>query len=564
MGYVSLFTVSHLDEPRNHPHCIPKEDPKMKQKKSQQSVDSLLKSIVKDKLEEQIGEQMGGLPSASTQEELNQDEDDRPLDDVDFFEYCHQVFVISKGTPVTFFVKRDGEYLATIKSSTSNPVTWDVLRSKYGPGTYMVQARSGRGTFLKQQTMTLAEVPDDLTAANESDGLSGFPFGSQAPASSTSDIMPLIALMQQQNERADAQRREDRLADEARRREDREKSNDLYKLLIPALAPVVATFLTPKEKDNGSNMMLEFVKESQRNAQEQFKDILLRMERQNEKPKETGPSTMELMKMRDDAYKSGKDDQKEIYELVEEKAEIRAEELAEKLGDGEDSTITTLIKALGPSLATALTARGSATPVVDANQVPGLLPVMAAQTVETQSSTGEPLTPASLPEANERNQIQEIVVPFVIENLQKMAQEIPVDPKAAGKESLQLLKEKGFSQAQVVKSFPREYFFGLIANYGLPKELDPWFNDYYASIMEKPVTAPSRLRQRPKPTVVPSRLKTRAQVNEEQGHGNASIDGSDVRSSPGVNGDPVVLPPDGGSSRTQSRSDSESDHSLSR
>lgn len=508
----------------------------MKTKKSQratESVDSLLKSIVKEKFDDQMTERLGGIPSEATQEALNEDEEKQSLDDVDFFDYCHHVFVVGKGKPIIFFIKKDGEYLSTLKP----PLSWDALRTKYGAGTYMVQCKSvANGMFLKQQTMSLAEVPQEeaLSDTTSTEGFGGF--GGQA--SSGSDIMPIIAMMQQQNERADSQRREDRLADEARRREERETKNDLFKLLIPTLAPVLAVLIAPKDKDNTSTLMLDYIRESSRTAQDQIKDMILRMERMSEKPKDTGPSTMELMKMRDDAYKSGKDDQKEIYDLVEEKAEIRAEELAEKQENGEDSITTTLIKSLGPVLSTVLSQRAAATPQeVTQGFVPTQLEQPLATDAEPQTAAVQVAPPLQENANPEREAVSAIVIPFLVTNLQKMAANVEVDPKAAAKESLQLLKEKGFSQEQVVSLFTKKYLFEIVRSYSLPKALDPWFNDYYAAILDRSAPVPTRLRQRTKPQVVKA--------------GEVARDGGNTGHASGVSAD--ALSDNGGSARAHDR-----------
>lgn len=453
----------------------------------------------------------GGLPSNETESALAADERERPISDADFFDYCMMSFE-RQGKAICYYIKKNGKYLTTLKP----PCDWDKLRSLFGAGHYLVQCKDElTNAFLKQKSEVLDELPVQHTETTESSH--PFGFATQAPAN---DMTPILALMQQQNElranldreervRTEAQRREDRERDEARRREERESRNDLLKTLIPAAAPFLAALL-PK-KDDKLDTLVEFMKDSQRESRAQNEKMLERLERSmTDKKGDLDPLAM--IKLLNDAKKDGRQEMEELLDMVEERASRRAAEMGGG-GDGDESTLALLIKNLGPGLS-ALMAQSVAKPGI-AGALPEPVP---GDTIEATSAPVVEAAPPKTREDIDRDEILKALLPFFADQFTRMQSNHKVDPKPAAKESLALLKAKGYSQDRVIRVFTKDILFQVLRGYNIPKEYDSWFNQYYAALVVKESEAP--LRKKPdnvqpgdRTSVLPLRTDGKAKTN---------------------------------------------------
>jgi hypothetical protein len=443
-----------------------------------------------ESLAEHREEMQGGLPSQETESVLAQDEKERPIQDADFFDYCMMSFE-RQGKAICYYIKKNGKYLTTLKP----PCDWDKLRSLFGPGHYLVQCKDElSNAFLKQKSEVLDELPVQPSADS---GESSHPFGfaTQAPSN---DLTPILTLMQHQNEmraqqeredrqRDENRRREERQRDEDRRREERESRNDLLKTLIPAAAPFLAA-LMPKKDDHKLDTLVEFMKESSREARLANDKLLERLERtMQEKKGDLDP--LALVKMLNESKKDGRLEMQELLDMVEERAESRAAQMGG--GDGEESTLALLIKNLGPGLS-ALMAQSVAKPgTTAALPEPG---AVAGDAIEAQAEpvAAAPPPKPRTPDEVDQEQILAVVLPFFADQFARMQNNHKVEPKAAAKESLVLLKAKGFKQERVIQVFTKDILFKVLRSYQIPKEYDSWFNDYYAALVVKETEAPLR------------------------------------------------------------------------
>lgn len=501
-------------------------------KKNESLVDKVAAAAV-ERMDERIQERLGGMPAQDTQDNLDSDEIERPLTDTDFFDFCHHSFAL-KGEAIKYYVSKDGQYLTTLP----HPTSWDEIRKKYGAGVYKVQCKSvSTGAFKKQQTQILAELPEE-PVEEESQG-SGFGFG--MPQSGSSDFSAIIAMMNAQSERMEAQRREDREREREERRESRENFKNMLLSLAPIATPVVQALLTPKNKGSETELLLGFMRESTKTNQDQLKEMLTRIERMSESKKDTGPSTLELLEMQAKAEEKGERRAREMLEMVEERAEARAEEIAARSSGGEDESVTTmLIKTLGPALAQAFVqGKGLSAP-----QTAQSLPAPEAGESEEVVSNDEEAARIEAEQrakeqaamiAAQREKVIGIVSPDLVEALTQLGQGVKVDPAQVAKTSLGKLQAQGFTQPQVLDLFPKAMLDQMIRDYQLPNELKPWFNSYYAALSSRP-TVQSRIKpvvrgSRPGVNVSrDSRAHAPASPAPESANGGAVVEASVIRS----------------------------------
>lgn len=426
------------------------------------------------------------FPSQETEERLAQDETERPVNDADFFDFCTMSYE-RKGIPILFYIKKNGKYVTTLKP----PCNWDLLRKQFGPGHYAVQCKNElTNVYMKGKS----EVLDELPLQEADTPASDHPFGF-SPAAAP-DLSPFLAMMQSQNDqransdreqriRDEATRREDRDRDEARRREDREQRNSLITAIIPALTPLLAAFL-PK-KDDKLDTIVEFMKDSQRNQQSQNEKLLERLERAMNDPKKSDLDPLAMIKMLNEAKKDGRKEMEELLDMVEDRASRRAEEMSQSGGGGEESTLSLLLKNLGPVIAGAM-----------AKDAAGKIPPAQPEAVEAQTVT--PLEAVSAaPRARTKDDLDQeaifkVVLPFFSEQFVRIQGGATVDPKGASKETLELLKAQGFTRERVLKLFTKDVLFAVLKNYKIPKTYDSWFNEYYAALSEGSAPIPLRTR----------------------------------------------------------------------
>lgn len=488
-------------------------------------------------------ETLSGLPSRETEAALAKDEAERPMDPGQFFDFCRESY-IKAGRRVQFFIKKDGSYKTTYTPPMANQLTWELLRKKCGPGHFMVICQDATSKkYLKSTTLNVDDEPLEQT---DEPGFGLGDISSPAePASSGADLTTILALMQTQDDRRAQQAREDRLRDEDRRREekaeqderrrqDRESRNDLLKLLTP-LVPTVLAFILPKKDDT----LLMMMKENTDRQEAQNIRMMERLERASQVPPVAAPNPLELIKQLNDARKEGRAEMKELMEMVEEKAVERAEEMGGS-GEKDESSLALVLKSLGPVLG-AVIAQGKGAPALP--QEPQQLPeqdsgeVVSTQGPPAPNPSRQPLaadrgvkTPPSKKEI-EQAQILKIILPFLGEQFVRMNNGHTIIPEAAAKESLTLLKAQGFGPDRIASSFSLEAMIGVLRGYKIPKSYDPWFNQYYATLIVAEAPAAPRTR--------PGTLKA---AGRTQSHGHLTGEPGAVAPTPSKSSKVTILP----------------------
>lgn len=440
-----------------------------------------------------------GMPTPEEVAELAEQENTRPVDDVDFFDYIEESFV-KKGVRVEFSIRKDGNWLTTLRP----PLNFELLRKQCGSGHFVILAKNATTKkYIGQKTETIEEFQ-----VEESDSGDSSPFfGGRTEAMPDGGLTSIISLMQQQDQRRADQAREDRTReedrrrdererDETRRREERENRTTFLQTIMTAL-PGVLPLLLPKKDESP---FLEIMKDNMRNQELQNQRMMDRLEKLAAAPVAPQTSALDLIKQLNDARKDGREEMKELMEMVDEKAEIRAEELAASGGEKEDSTLTTMIKSLGPSLMALASSRGAPPALAPPEAAEGTEQVVESQPAQAPSSGAAPSRSATKKPSTKNEQDQaavlKIVLPFLGDQFVRMGQNHSIDPKAAARETLQLLKTKGFTQARVVELFSKEALMGVLRAYQVPKEYDPWFNGYYEALVLPETQAPLRDRSK--------------------------------------------------------------------
>jgi hypothetical protein len=462
--------------------------------------------------EARMEEVTGGLPSDDTQAQLTKDELERPIQDADFFDYCTMAYE-RKGRAIVFYIRRNGKYLTTVKP----PCNWDYLRDHFGAGHYQVQCKDETtNAFLKQKSEMLEEMPAPPVQVSAEAG-GAHPFGFGAPTAPANDgLTTLMAMIQTQNEQRAQADREERLRDESRRREDRERDeirrkeerdsrNDLLKTLITAATPLVIPLLTPKE-DKKLDTFMDFMKESRRDDQRNQEKLLERIERANDS-KDKGLDPLKLIEMLNKSKTEGRKEMEDLLDMVERRATERASQMG---GDEkEESTLALLIKNLGPGLAALMAQSGAAPALPQPAPQAETSTAENSEVIETTQAAPAPAARAKTRDELDQESILKVVFPFFGEQLVRMQNHHNVVPEAAARESLALLKSKGFPQERVLEVFSRKVLFDLLRGYGVPKEYDSWFNKYYAALSSESTEAPDRKSASVQPLTTRGKLKSR-------------------------------------------------------
>lgn len=469
-------------------------------------------------------EREGGLPTPQTEERLEAQEFQSPLadDDLDIFAWVER-HIERTGDGVRYYVYRNNELLTTL----SHPCSWEEIQSKLGGGHFRVQAKSATtGSYLKQERKSLAEPLLNRERASSV-------YEESAPEPQAPMVDQTLAYMMKMEEmrRADAREAEER-REEARRRDEERRAQEakekaasqqtLLATIAGILTPVIQQVLAPKHHENPeTKMMLEFLKETTRTQGEQMKEMMGELRRLAEGPKDKGMTTFELMKQLREAEKDGFERAKTMFDMIEVKAEERAEVLSEKGGEDSDDLAKTLIKsfapAVGPLLAQAARPELPA-PVTEhrANVTP--LPVRQAAPVQARPAqtapranlpktvevTGTPVNtvkPGSpIPQSRVgrggaaspggssdeasllRKRIEEIATPLFGNRLIEMGNTGQVyPPEAMAQEVIQACGAAGIPRDQLA-AFRLADLHEIIRKHGLPESVHPWFNQVYAHL----------------------------------------------------------------------------------
>lgn len=196
-----------------------------------------------------------------TDEEGDDEEEDlsKDIKNRDIFAYANDL--MNKGTPVRLQIKKNGQFLTTVKK----PYSEEQLQKEHGEGHYSVILRNDiKGTFIKQQSFSIAsppaqpaEVVQQQVAKQEEKLDRMFQTFSQMQASQTESQNALFERLLEEQRRREEEEKE-------RRREERELMKYNEQSNNSVLASVLQAALTPRESDSGGmSAMLQMMQNQQ-------------------------------------------------------------------------------------------------------------------------------------------------------------------------------------------------------------------------------------------------------------------------------------------------------------
>lgn len=183
----------------------------------------------------------------------------------DIFAYSNDL--MNKGTPVRLQIKKNGQFLTTVKK----PYSEEQLQRDHGEGHYSVILRNDiKGTFIKQQSFSIAapptqpaEIAQQQVAKQEEKIDKMFHTFSEMQAAQTESQNQLFERLLEEQRRREEEEKE-------RRREEREimKYNEQNNNNV--LASVLQAALAPRDNDGGSMSAILQVMQSQQNQTTQM------------------------------------------------------------------------------------------------------------------------------------------------------------------------------------------------------------------------------------------------------------------------------------------------------
>ena len=268
----------------------------------------------------------------------------------DIFAYSNDL--MNKGTPVRLQIKKNGQFLTTIKK----PYSEEQLQKDYGEGHYAVILRNDiKGTFIKQQSFSIAAPPQvqqqevvKLQQEKQEEKIDKmFQTFSQMQASQSDTQQQLFErLMEEQRRREDEEKE--------RRKEERELMKYNEQSNTSVLATVLQAALSNKGDDNNLSAILQvmqsqqsqttqMIMESNKNfmmmiqemrrdtqsmmekmtqmSQEQAREFRMQLSEMNNSGKGDNFDAIEMFKMLNDTRESGMNFGLKINELAKQIAE---------------------------------------------------------------------------------------------------------------------------------------------------------------------------------------------------------------------------------------------------
>lgn len=250
-----------------------------------------------------------------------------------------------------YAIYKNGE-LTTMKS---HPYSWEKIQKEMGGGHYRIVAKCEQGTIVKQQSKSVSDPIQPRS--NMGSGPVEFEFGDQAPRpapASGPSFMEMFAMMKDTEKTAKEEARESAA-------QNQNSSNQTMQVFLQ---------LMQNQQQNSQQMILELSKSSQAIAEKLSENQARMFEKLNERldrvqetaradKKSDGPSSLDIMKMIQDAEDRGFKRFQTLHELADEKADEKMELMESVRGDsdsgsGKKSLIDSVIEATLPSIATAL------------------------------------------------------------------------------------------------------------------------------------------------------------------------------------------------------------------
>lgn len=341
-----------------------------------------------DEDEDEDGISATGYSSNNQYTGLDNDNDD--LSDnprsVDIFSYG--TGLLNQGTPIRFTVKKNGQFLTTIRK----PYSEEELQREHGEGHYAVQLRNdAKGTFIKQQSFSIAAPsvrPEEVQKAQQEDKVDRMfqTFAEMQERTQASQREMAERLIEEQRYREEEEKE--------RRREEKEMAREQEKSSQNLLATILQASMN-KPSDNGSSTailqmmqssqqqtsqmimesnknfmtmlsemrrdsqtMIEKIVSSQNEQARDFREQLARMSESGNKKE--GFSPVEMFKMLNDTRDAGMSFGLKINEMAKELAgEV---ERPEKEPKGLTETIIDNLGKLAPLMLAASQGNGQAAP----------------------------------------------------------------------------------------------------------------------------------------------------------------------------------------------------------
>jgi hypothetical protein len=205
--------------------------------------------------------------TVSSSEEDDEDSIDlsKDIKNRDIFAYANDL--MNKGTPVRLQIKKNGQFLTTVKK----PYSEEQLQKDHGEGHYSVILRNDiKGTFIKQQSFSIAappaqptEIAQQQVAKQEEKIDKMFHTFSEMQAAQTESQNQLFErLLEEQRRREDEEKE--------RRKEERELMKYNEQNNNSVLASVLQAALAPRDNDGGSMSAILQVMQSQQNQTTQM------------------------------------------------------------------------------------------------------------------------------------------------------------------------------------------------------------------------------------------------------------------------------------------------------
>jgi hypothetical protein len=215
-----------------------------------------------------------GLSFASNDDDEDDEVDlSKDVKNRDIFAYSNDL--MNKGTPVRLQIKKNGQFLTTVKK----PYSEEQLQKDHGEGHYSVILRNDvKGTFIKQQSFSIAAPPAQPTeivqqqAAKQEEKLDRMfnTFAEMQASQSESQNQLFERLLEEQRRREDEEKE--------RRREERELMKYNEQNNSSVLASVIQAALAPRDNDNGGMSAILQVMQSQQN---QTTQMIMEMNKNN-------------------------------------------------------------------------------------------------------------------------------------------------------------------------------------------------------------------------------------------------------------------------------------------
>jgi len=256
-------------------------------------------------------------------EELEETEPPEEFEE-DIFVYVDREYA-KKGHMVIYKIKKDGQFMGDL----FHPQSLASLQKMYGGGNYQIQARNSDGDYIKQKTEIIHATPESEKPAQPQQII-------QPPA-------PTISPDTMLNFVKDA-------FEAANRKEDKDEKDD--RRSHDSMLTSFTTMMQSQQKDT-MTMFMEMQKSSQEmysRMQDSTSKIIEKMndkmDRQVEalsKGKDDKIGPLELIKMMKESEDAGKETMRLLFELVEAKAEERAESSAGESDSGMSKLVTAIV-----------------------------------------------------------------------------------------------------------------------------------------------------------------------------------------------------------------------------